>query len=118
MRLAKRKADELEETIEENLPEGHPEKQTKFTNEEIAEGTALVSEMLQAWAAKSVDDLSPEMLAGTQESNTEMADTDEAKQAVDAKLQKEMTLLKQCFEEFRPRLEKSAWAMTALLDTY
>lgn len=123
VRLAKRKADELEETIEENLPEGgsedHPMKQTKFTNEEIAEGTELVAEMLKAWAEKKVDDLSPEMLAGTQDSAVDNGESDEAKQsALNAKIKKEMTLLKQCFEEFRPRLEQSPWAMTALLDTY
>ena len=79
----------------------------------------MVSEMLQAWAEKRAEDLSPEMLSATQESAAEVADTDEAKQAVvDAKLEKEMTLLKECFEEFRPRLEKSAWAMSALLETY
>lgn len=119
VRMAKRKADELEETIEENLPEGgssdHPAKQTKFTNEEIAEGTALVSEMLTAWAEKKEEDLSPEMLSGTQDSN--MGDED-ADDAVKSKIKKELALLRECFEEFRPRLEKSPWAMTALLDTY
>lgn len=123
MRLAKRKADELEETIEENLPEGseHAAKQVKYSNEEIAEGTALVSEMLKAWAEKKADEieLDSSMPSNTQDSAMNGADEeDPGKGAKAERMKKEMILLKQCFEEFKPRLEKSPWAMSALLETY
>lgn len=117
VRLAKRKADELEETIEEDLPEGGgeaPAKQPKFTDEEIAEGTELVAEMLKAWNDMKADDLSPEMLAATQDSAME----EDGQATVEAKIKKELELLKQCFEDFKPRLANSPWAMSALLDTY
>jgi DNA mismatch repair protein MSH2 len=105
------------------LPEGseHAAKQTKFSNEEIAEGTALVSEMLKAWAEKKADDIDLELTlpSNTQDSAMDGADGETADAAGQTeRIKKEMTLLKQCFEEFRPRLEKSPWAMTALLETY
>lgn len=120
VRLAKRKADELEETAEENIAEdgsgSQPLKARKFTDEEIAEGTELVAEMLKAWAAMKMEDTSPEMLAFTQDSAMNESEGDDSK--VKARLERELELLKECFTEFKPRLEKSAWAMTALLDTY
>lgn len=91
----------------------------KFTNEEVAEGTALVAEMLKAWNEKKAEDVSPEMLSSTQDSIAEEEVSDDPTQAaIKLRSKKEMALLQECFEEFRPRLEKSPWAMTALLETY
>lgn len=105
------------------MPDGnnadHPSKKHDFTDEEVAEGTALVAEMLKAWTEKKVEDVSPEMLSSTQESVAEDDTNDEpAQAAVNLRMKKEAIMLTECFEEFKPRLEKSRWAMTALLETY
>lgn len=77
--------------------------------------------MLEAWNAKKVEDFGA-MPSNTQDSvmdvGADAEDISGQRQIEEARILAEMSLLKQCFEEFRPRLEKSPWAMTALLDTY
>lgn len=116
VRLAKRKADELEETFEEG--EGGSKK-SKFTSEEIAEGTALAADMLQAWKVRAEQELSDLPPPNTQES-VNGADAGEGTMSASRqeRLKQELEILKECFEEFKPRLEKSSWASSALLDTY
>ena len=120
VRLAKRKADELEETFEEGESGGNASKKSKFTPEEIAEGTALAADMLQAWKARAEEELSDLPPPPTTQESVNGADAGEGTMsaAKQERLKQELEILKECFAEFKPRLENSSWASSALLDTY
>jgi hypothetical protein len=74
--------------------------------------------MLKAWKQRAEEELSDLPPPGTQDSVTADGVEGSANTAVELRLKQEMEILKSCFEEYRPKLEQSAWASSALLDTY
>lgn len=111
VRLAKRKADELEETFDDS-----DSKVAKYTSEEIAEGTALAAEMLRAWNERVDAEATEAAPPATQDST--MGEDGAMSKAKEEKLQKQLELLRETFEGFKPRIEASRWASEALLETY
>ena len=89
-------------------------KRPKCTPEETAEGTALMAEILQAWQERA-DEVLPEL---SESAAVPSAVSDAAESRDEIRAEKELALLKSCLEEYRPRLEKNAWATSILLDTY
>ncbi|KAI0746952.1 DNA mismatch repair protein [Daedaleopsis nitida] len=90
VKLARKKADELEDfNQEKNEPELPPEV--------VEEGTKLVEEMLRAWVAKSGLD-GEDIVMGDEEASPE----------------EQLEELKRCVEQFRPRIESNAWAQGIL----
>lgn len=82
----------------------------------MAEGTALVSEMLQAWADKANDEL-PDLNEAIRASlGGKDGKQDEA--LTTARSEKELDLLRETFESFRSRMEKSPFISGLLLETY
>lgn len=75
--------------------------------EKIAEGTALVEEMLQKWADKTA-----ELDAG------EAEDVVMTEGEGEDLLAREVALLQDCFKEYRDRLEETEWTRTVLRQTY
>lgn len=74
--------------------------------EVIAQGTAIVEELLQAWASKS------SASQGVDEGgDVAMRDEDEL-------VKKEYETLQECFKEFEPRLKEAEWTRTVLEATY
>ncbi|KAF8531333.1 DNA mismatch repair protein MSH2 [Gautieria morchelliformis] len=91
VKLAKRKADELEDF-------GDGDGMTsKFSKEEAEEGSEIVTQFLRTWASQesgmSVDDVI-------------MTD--------DGSTESQLVELKRCFEEFRPRIEANPWCQAVL----
>ncbi|KAI5480523.1 DNA mismatch repair protein MSH2 [Pseudohyphozyma bogoriensis] len=107
IKLAKRKADDLEDFSEDptavNLSSSH-------TPEEIASGTALVEEMLNAWAAATAE------LGTTADGDVAMTDVDT--EGMPPAVAREYAPLKKCFDEYRERLEANAWARDVFSATY
>lgn len=73
--------------------------------EEIAEGSALVEEMLNAWAEATANVDASE--------DVPMLDGDAA--ALPEAIAREYVPLKQCFEQYRERLEANAWVRDVVL---
>ncbi|GAA5886475.1 hypothetical protein JCM6882_001648 [Rhodosporidiobolus microsporus] len=110
VKLAKRKADDLEDFSETPSDPTAPHANGDSTNpsaslspETIAEGTALVESFLEAWAARTAELPPP---TASQDVEGESREDVEAKHLV------------ACYEEFRERFEKSEWAAKVLEKTY
>lgn len=86
---------------------------TIFSAEQTAEGTALVEEMLAAWANASVDASAAPAAAVDEEDDVVMASVDDGDG-----LTKEYAALKRWYGEFRPRLEETPWTASVLAQTY
>ncbi|KAF8582578.1 DNA mismatch repair protein [Ramaria rubella] len=93
VKLAKRKADELEDFGDDN---GIP----KFTPEETEEGSKIVTELLRAWSSRT-----------PQESEN---DGDDIVMSDDVSVEDQLAELKRCFEEFRPQIEANPWCQAVL----
>lgn len=108
VRLAKRKADELEETIEE-ANDGQPSasQKEKFTPEEIAAGTELVAKILREWKETAEEQLPS--------AGTDGMDEDISEEAV---AQKELETIKSVFGKYTKELEASPWVASVLMETY
>ena len=115
--LAKRKADELEDYGDESV------RLPSVSKEATAEGTALIEEMLQAWANATdspsdddadVGDGEDVVMAEVEGSNGQTG----RKLSDQEKLKREEKRLKRVYEEFRPRLEANEWARVVLSQTY
>lgn len=79
--------------------------------ETIAEGTALVEQLLATWASKTAA-----LEAGAPAMDGEdvtMVDRD-----VEDLVTKEYAMLKECYDEFKPKLEAAEWTRTVLCQTY
>ncbi|RDX54685.1 DNA mismatch repair protein [Lentinus brumalis] len=90
VKLARKKADELEDFNEEKA-------ESKLSPEVIEEGTKIVEEMLRTWASKSTDD-----------GEDIVMDDD------DVSPEEQLEELRRCVEQFRPRIEGNAWAQGLL----
>ncbi|BGP57733.1 hypothetical protein JCM8202_002386 [Rhodotorula sphaerocarpa] len=97
VKLAKRKADDLEDF--EERPDRGESKEATLPAEDIAEGTALVEAFLEAWAERTRE--LPSDAAG-------VARREEA----------ELKELASCFETFKDRFEASRWTQDVLAKTY
>ncbi|GAA5992261.1 hypothetical protein JCM10908_001845 [Rhodotorula pacifica] len=98
VKLAKRKADDLEDFDERPESAEAEEAAAALPPQDIAEGTALVEAFLEAWAART----SALPKTGELEDRQET----ELKELVD------------CFESFKDRFESSRWTQEVLAKTY
>ncbi|GAA5858048.1 hypothetical protein JCM8547_006678 [Rhodosporidiobolus lusitaniae] len=105
VKLAKRKADDLEDFNETPEP-ADPSTTTSTPNpsaalpaSSIAAGTALVESFLEAWSARTASLPSP---SGTTNDDNDV----------------ELKELVACYEEFKGRFEESEWAREVLARTY
>ncbi|KAG8902921.1 MutS-like protein [Tulasnella sp. 403] len=95
IKLAKRKADELEDFGDsENTPNKHSKQETE-------EGTKIVQEVLREWAKRTGG-------AARGGDDVEMGD------ASDVSPEAQLDALRQCFEEFKPKVESNPWCRTLL----
>ncbi|EPS97986.1 hypothetical protein FOMPIDRAFT_1127467 [Fomitopsis schrenkii] len=94
VKLARKTADELEDF---NAEDKH--KEPELSDEVVEEGTKIVEELLQAWAANS---------SQADDEDIVMADDDEPDAAA------QLAELKVYFEQFQPRLESNAWVQSVL----
>ncbi|GAA6030957.1 hypothetical protein JCM8097_008956 [Rhodosporidiobolus ruineniae] len=113
VKLAKRKADDLEDFNETPADSTANDATDLSTNpsaalspETIAEGTALVESFLEAWAARTAE--LPAQAEGEADDETATATKEEV----------EMRHLVACYEEYRERFDQSEWARTVLARTY
>jgi len=88
VKLAKRKADELEDFGDDGG------QQIKFSKVEMEEGAKLVEEFMKSW------------MKGTTDGEDVVMEDANALGANDAA---EMKHLQECFEKYRPRLEANLW---------
>ncbi|EPQ31019.1 uncharacterized protein PFL1_01208 [Pseudozyma flocculosa PF-1] len=107
IQLAKRKAEELEE------PEDDEPTTLSMAEDVTAEGTALIEEFMETWAARSEalaadDDAMDESEGGGGGAEGSAS----KKRRVDAEAQ--LRELRKCVEEFRPRIQANAWASKVL----
>lgn len=109
IKLAKRKADDLED-FSENPTEATLS--SSHSSEEIASGTALVEELLQAWAAATANLDEDQM---RDEEDVVMGDGDAA---LPPALMKEYAPLKKCFDDFKERFDSNPWTRDVLSATY
>jgi len=89
VKLAKRKADELEDFGDGN------DITAKFSKQEADDGSKIVTDFLQNWACR----IPPNLEDGD---DIVIADGD-------VLLETELAELKRCFEEFKPRIESNPW---------
>ncbi|EMD34794.1 hypothetical protein CERSUDRAFT_125339 [Gelatoporia subvermispora B] len=92
VKLAKRKADELEDFNTEHNGDA------ELPPEVVEEGTQLVEEFLRTWAAHT---------PATDGEDIVMADEDTSPEA-------QFEELRKCVEQFRPRMEGNAWVQNVL----
>ncbi|RPD65678.1 DNA mismatch repair protein [Lentinus tigrinus ALCF2SS1-7] len=90
VKLARKKADELEDF-------NHEEVEPDLPPEVIEEGTKIIEEMLRTWASKS-----------THDGEDVVMDDD------DVSPEEQLDELRRCVEQFRPRIESNAWAQGLL----
>ncbi|PIL27652.1 hypothetical protein GSI_10804 [Ganoderma sinense ZZ0214-1] len=90
VKLARKKADELEDFNHEKL-------EPELPADVVEEGTKLVEEMLRAWASKTGHD-GEDVVMGDEEASPE----------------EQLEELKSCVEQFRPRIESNLWAQSVL----
>lgn len=79
--------------------------------EAVAEGTALVEEFLNAWATATTN------AQPSQPSNGDDVEMEGAEQT-DAELKRDFELLKQCYDEYKPKFEHTTWTRDVLAETY
>ncbi|KAG8994263.1 MutS-like protein [Tulasnella sp. JGI-2019a] len=97
IKLAKRKADELEDFGDSE------QTANKHSKLETDEGTQLIQEILHEWASRS--GLQAGRSAGDEGEDVEMGGVSPEEQ---------LDVLKRCFEEYRPKVEGNAWCRTLL----
>ncbi|KDQ06534.1 hypothetical protein BOTBODRAFT_140987 [Botryobasidium botryosum FD-172 SS1] len=102
VKLAKRKADELEDFGD---GEGE-EKSAKYPKEVTDEGSAIVQEFLRTWASRVAQD--------DDDGDVAMADAGATSAGPEPSPERQLEILKTCFDEFRPRIESNAWCQTLL----
>ncbi|TFY78244.1 hypothetical protein EWM64_g5769 [Hericium alpestre] len=102
VKLARRKADELEDFNTEASQE--PELPPEVTEE----GIQLIEEFLKTWSAQA-----PAGQAVDRDGDVLMSD-DAPSQAGGLSAEAQLAQLKACFAEFQPRLEKNAWVQSVL----
>lgn len=85
---------------------------SSHSSEEIASGTALVEELLQAWAAATANLDEDQM---RDEEDVVMGDGDAA---LPPALMKEYAPLKKCFDDFKERFDSNPWTRDVLSATY
>lgn len=78
--------------------------------ETIAEGTGLVEQLLGDWASKTA---ALEAGAPATDGDVTMADG-----TVEDLVTKEYAMLKECYDEWKPKLEAAEWTRTVLCQTY
>ncbi|KAA1473044.1 DNA mismatch repair protein [Dentipellis sp. KUC8613] len=98
VKLAKRKADELEDF---NTGTPKPEIAPEVTEE----GIKLVEEFLRSWSAQS---------ATGQDGDGDVVMVDDNPTRADASPEAQLAQLKACFAEFQPRLESNPWVQSLL----
>ncbi|BGO94891.1 hypothetical protein NBRC10512_006153 [Rhodotorula toruloides] len=104
VKLAKRKADDLEDFTEKPVSADAAEPAiAHLSPEAIAEGTALVEAFLETWASRTAE--LPAAVA-------DEARTGETREDV------ELKELVRCFEEYKSRFEGSEWTREVLAKTY
>ncbi|TFY67631.1 hypothetical protein EVG20_g3870 [Dentipellis fragilis] len=101
VKLAKRKADELEDFNTESAPSQEPEIAAEVTEE----GIKLVEEFLRTWSAQG---------AAGQDGDGDVVMSDDNPTQADASPEAQLAQLKACFAEFRPRLEGNPWVQSLL----
>ncbi|OCH93883.1 hypothetical protein OBBRIDRAFT_723791, partial [Obba rivulosa] len=92
VKLAKRKADELEDFHTDHSGDA------EMPPEVVEEGTKIVEELLRTWASQT---------PGTDGEDVVMGDEELSPEA-------QLEELKRCVEQFRPRIEGNAWVQTVL----
>ncbi|KAG8940904.1 MutS-like protein [Tulasnella sp. 424] len=99
IKLAKRKADELEDFGESDQPAA------KHSKAETDEGTQIVQEVLRDWVSRTSG-------LGTMEGDGDvaMAPSD----APEMLVEEQLDVLKKCFEEHRTKLESNPWCRTLI----
>nr|ASF90284.1 hypothetical protein SPAR01119 [Bartheletia paradoxa] len=101
IRLAKRKADELEDFGDSATTTSEPA--LKYSKETTESGTALISKLLKSWAAGAPPSGSAVTEGGK-----------ECEELEGANAEAEIERLKKCFEEFRPKLEENEFVQDVL----
>ncbi|KAG8936053.1 MutS-like protein [Tulasnella sp. 408] len=100
IKLAKRKADELEDFGGES-----DQPAAKHSKAETDEGTQIVQEVLRDWVSRTSGLASVEG-----DGDVAMASSDAPEMSVEQQLE----VLKQCFEEHRSKLESNPWCRTLI----
>jgi len=93
VKLAKRKADELEDFNTDQA--GEPE----LSPDVVEEGTKIVEELLRTWASRTSEQDGDDVI---------MLDADEPSPTA------QLEELKRCIEQFRPRIESNPWVQHIL----
>ncbi|KAH9974037.1 DNA mismatch repair protein [Lactifluus volemus] len=96
IRLAKRKAEELEDFGTEQTPS----RDAQFSPEVIESGVQIVEELLKAWASRSSD------VSGADGEDIVMTD--------DLSPEDRLNELKSCFSEYQQRLDNNPWVQNLL----
>ncbi|KZT10399.1 DNA mismatch repair protein [Laetiporus sulphureus 93-53] len=94
VKLAKRKADELEDFNQEGN-----DSEPQLPAEVVEEGTKIIEELLRTWASMPPDHDGEDVT---------MAEEDEPSPAA------QLEQLKRCVEQFRPQIEANAWVQSIL----
>jgi len=93
IRLAKRKAEELEDFGAENMPS----RESQFSPEVIESGVQIIEELLKTWASRAP-----------------AADDEDVVMADDLSPEAELAELKSCFSTYQERLENNPWVQSLL----
>ncbi|THH29236.1 hypothetical protein EUX98_g4951 [Antrodiella citrinella] len=96
VKLAKRKADELEDFNASSTDEAD----AQFAPEVVEEGTKLIEQLLREWSASQVNGADEDI------SMTDEADEDDS--------EVQLAELKKCIEKYRGRLEENPWVRHVL----
>ncbi|EFP76252.2 DNA mismatch repair protein MSH2 [Puccinia graminis f. sp. tritici CRL 75-36-700-3] len=106
LKLARRKAEELEYFGEEEVEDSEKKKKkTKApTQEEVEEGTGLVRQMLEKWIDQDQ----------RMKTSPDQMDLDDDQLKLDSKLK----CLKESFQSFLPQLEQNPWIRDILMNSY
>jgi DNA mismatch repair protein MSH2 len=73
---------------------------SKYSKEEVEEGSKIVTELLRAWASRIPQG------AGEDGEDVVMSD--------DLSSEDQLSELKRCFEEFKPQIEANPWCQSIL----
>lgn len=92
VKLAKRKADELEDFG------GDDDSATKFSPEVTEEGSKLVQDLMRSWAMQTSQD--------SEDVDMDVGDDDRAEE--------ELSALRQCVEQYKDRIESNPWIQSLL----
>ncbi|KLO12951.1 DNA mismatch repair protein MSH2 [Schizopora paradoxa] len=92
VKLAKRKADELEDFG------GDDDSATKFSPDLIEEGSQVVQDLLRSWATQTSQD--------SEDVDMDMGDDD--------RVEEDLTSLRRCVEQYKDRIDSNPWIRTLL----